>query len=354
MDGYEKIKKLLSDVDITEIMINGTGGVFVEKFGQTSKLEISFKDQEEIMQIITTLFSSQGKRVDKNRPYGDICLKDGSRVNAIIPPLARQGPSITIRKFSSKIKSLEDLIANGTLTKKAADFLKACIAGKLNILISGATGSGKTTTLEMLSCYISEDERIVTIEDTAELKVHQDNLVSLETRDPDEDEKGGVTLRDLIKNALRMRPDRIIVGEIRGEEALDMIQAMSTGHKGTLAVMHGNSPSEVLSRLETLILSSGIKLPNQEIRKMVAETLDIVIQQEQLSDGSRKITYISEVRGVERQEIALQHIFAFRMEGKDAQGKIKGELKPVMRMYPKFFSIFQKLGLLDEKSFSDE
>ncbi len=354
MSGYERLKRLLEDPDITEIMVNGTKGVFIEKFGKTTQLDFSFQSEEEIMEAIQKIFSSQGKRIDKYHPYGDVCLEDGSRVNAIIPPLARQGPSITIRKFSAKLKSLDDLIANQTLTKKAAEFLIACIKGRLNILISGGTGSGKTTTLEMLSYHIPEEERIITIEDTAELKIHHKNLVSLETRDPDEEGKGEVSLRDLIKNALRMRPDRLIIGEVRGEEALDMIQAMSTGHKGTLAVIHGNSPQEVLSRLETLVLSSGIKLPNQEVRRIIAQTITIVIQQEQLSDGSRKITHIAEVRGLEREEIALQDVFAFKMEGKTPEGKIKGKLRPVMRMYPKFFSGFQKLGLLDERVFSDE
>jgi len=353
MATYERFKELLKDPEITEIMVNGTRGIFIEKFGQKRELDFSFENEQEVMEIIKEIFSSQGKRIDKYRPYADVCLEDGTRVNAIIPPLARQGPSITIRKFSTNLKSLDDLVANHTLTEKAAKFLIACIKGKLNILISGATGSGKTTTLEMLSYHIPEEERIITIEDTAELKIHHKNLVSLETRDPDEEGKGEVTLRHLIKNALRMRPDRIILGEVRGEEALDLIQAMSTGHRGTLAVIHGNSPSEVLARLETLILSSGIKLPPEEIRKMIAQTINIVIQQEQLSDGSRKITHIAELRGIERGEIVVQDIFAFKMEGKTPEGKIKGRLKSVMRMYPKFFSEFQKLGLLDEKVFSD-
>jgi len=354
MSGYEKVLELLKDPDITEIMINGVKGVFIEKFGKTLPLDLTFESEGEIVEAITKIFASQGKRVDALKPYGDVCLDDGSRINAIIPPLARQGPSITIRKFSEEIKSLDDLVNNETLSRRAADFLVACVKGKLNILISGATGSGKTTTLEMLTYEISQEERIITIEDTAELKIHHENLVSLETRDPDENEKGEVTLRDLIRNTLRMRPDRILVGEVRGEESLDMIQAMATGHKGTLAVIHGNSPVEVLARLETLILSTGIKLPNEEIRRMIADTINIVIQQEQLSDGTRKITHIAEIRGIEHKEIALQDIFAFKMEGKEKDGKIKGKLKPVMRMFPRFFSEFQKIGLLNEKSFSDE
>ncbi len=354
MDSYEKLKQMLKDPDITELMVNGTTGSFIEKFGKTVPLEDSLGSDQDIMQMIEKVFSSQGKRIDRHHPYGDVCLEDGSRINAIIPPLARQGPSVTVRKFSAQIKSIDDLINNGTLTKKAAQFLDACLLGKLNILMSGATGSGKTTLLEMLSYQIPEEERIVTIEDTAELKIHQKNLVSLETRDEDETGKGKVTLRDLIRNALRMRPDRILIGEVRSEEALDMIQAMSTGHRGTLAVIHGNSPRQVLARLETLVLSSGIKLPNQEIRRMIADTLQIVVQLEQLSDGTRKVSHIAELRGIERGEFSIQDIFAFKMKGKAPEGRVKGELKPVMRMYPQFFPQFQRLGLLDETIFADE
>ena len=351
MSGFQKLKTLLDDPKITEIMINGSYATFIEVEGKKQKIEVTF-DKEEIEEIIEEIFNKKGKRIDDNHPYGDVCLEDGSRVNVITFPLSRFGTSITIRKFSQEIKTLDDLIKRETLTKRMAQFLVACIQGKLNILFSGATGVGKTTTLEMLSYYIPEQERVITIEDTAELKLHHPNLVSLETRSGQEGRE--VSLRDLIKNSLRMRPDRIIVGEVRGEEALDMIQAMSTGHRGTLAVIHGNSPQEVVARLETLILSTGIKLPIEEVRKMIASTLDIIVQQERFPDGGRRITHITEVRGMERGEIVLQDLFVFRSKEITSEGKIKGTFKTVMRMYPRFFADFQRKGLLDERVFSRE
>ncbi|MFH1519375.1 MAG: ATPase, T2SS/T4P/T4SS family [Candidatus Omnitrophota bacterium] len=351
-DGATKIKKLLGDPAITEIMVNGSQATFIEVAGRKKSIDVIFNPQE-IKEVIDEVFKKGGRNVSVASPYADICLEDGSRVNVIISPLARLGAAITIRKFSQEIKSLDDLTAKGTLSQKMAELLIACIKGRLNILFSGATGAGKTTTLEMLSFHIPKDERIVTIEDTAELKLHHKNLVSLETRSPDEAGKGEVTLRDLIRNALRMRPDRIIVGEVRGAEAIDMIQAMSTGHKGTLAVVHGNSPQEIVSRLETMILSSGIKLPIGEIRKMIANTVDIIVQQERFLDGSRRITHISEVRDLERGEITIQNLFVFKAEGKNPDGKIKGKFTTTMRMYPKFFADFQKLDLLGDKAFSD-
>ena len=346
-----KFNKLLEDPKVNEIMINGTKGIFIEKEGKKFEVDNIFKNDEEVTEVITHIFSKSYKRIDFNYPYGDICLPDGSRVNAIIPPLALQGPSITIRKFSSDIGSLDDLVKNGSLTQKAADFLISCTKGKLNMIFSGGTGVGKTTTLEMLSYHLPEGERVVTIEDAAELKLHSKNLVSLETRDPDENEKGEVTLRDLIKNSLRMRPDRIIIGEVRGEEALDMLQAMSTGHRGTLAVIHGNSPIQVIGRLQAMVLSSGIKLPLDEIKKMIVDSIDIIIHQERFLDGSRKVTYISEVKGIERGEIVVQDLFAFKKEGMSPEGKIQGRLRIVMRTYPKFFNEFRKEGLLDESTF---
>ena len=350
--GVEKIKKLLSDPAITEIMINGSVATFIEIEGRKKSIDLVF-NLEEIKEAIDEIFKKSGKNVSARLPYADICMEDGSRANVIIEPLARFGSAITIRKFSQDIKSLDDLVNRDALSQKMADFLVACIKGRLSILFSGATGAGKTTTMEMLSFHIPEEERVVTIEDTAELKLHNKNIVSLETRSPDEEGKGEVSLRDLIRNSLRMRPDRIIVGEVRGPEALDMLQAMSTGHKGTLAVIHGNSPQEIVSRLETLILSSGIKLPIEEIRKMISNTIDIIVQQERFSDGSRRITHISEVRGIERGEISIQDLFIFKSQGKTPEGKIKGKFTTTMRMYPKFFADFQKLGLLNDKAFSD-
>jgi pilus assembly protein CpaF len=350
--GADKIKELLKDPTITEIMINGSRDTFLEIGGRKNKIELTFTE-EDITDIIEEFYNKAGKPISYYNPFGDISLPDGSRMNLITYPLARRGTAITIRKFNRNLHSLEDLMKEGTLSKKMADFLIACIHGKVNILFSGATGSGKTTTMEMLSYHIPEQERVVTIEDTAELILHQENLVPMETRAPDKDGKGEVTLRDLIRNALRMRPDRMIVGEVRGPEALDMIQAMSTGHRGTLAVIHANSPQEVTSRMETLILSSGIKLPIEEIRRMIGNTLNVIVQQERYSDGVRRITQISEARGVERGEVALQDLFIFRREGKTPDGRIKGKFKTVMRMYPRFFADFQRLGLLDEKIFSE-
>jgi len=350
--GMEKIEKMLGDPKITEIMINGDKLTFIEVGGLKYKLDVIF-NEEDMQDIIEEVFNRVGKPISYYYPYGDICLPDGSRVNLITYPLSRCGTSITIRKFNRELHSLDDLIAEGTLTPKMGEFLIACVKGKVNILFSGATGSGKTTTMEMLSHHIPEQERVVTIEDTAELRLHQENLVPMETRAPDKDGKGEVTLRDLIRNSLRMRPDRIIVGEVRGPEALDMIQAMSTGHRGTLAVIHGNSPQEITSRLETLILSSGIKLPIDEIRRMIGNTLHIIVQQERFSDGIRRVTHISEVRGVERHEVALQDLFIFTSHGKGPDGRLKGKFRTVMSNYPRFFAEFQRLKLLDEKIFSD-
>ena len=351
-NGFAKIKKLLQDPKITEIMINGPKAVFIEKEGLKSKLDLTFTE-EELKNIVDEAFIKVGKSVSYYYPYADVCLEDGSRVNVIIPPLARQGTAITIRKFSQEIQSLDDLLNLGALSERMAKLLIACIRGRLSIIFSGASGTGKTTTLEMLTHYLPEDERVITIEDTAELKVKSQNAVSLETRTADEQDKGGIALQDLIKNSLRMRPDRIIIGEIRGPEALDMIQAMSTGHKGTLAVVHGSSPKEIASRLETLILSSGVKLPIEEIRKMIANNVDIIVHHERFSDGTRRITHISEVREMEQGEVEIQDLFVFKPKGRTDEGKIKGKFASVMKMYPNFFAEFQKLGLLDEKIFSE-
>jgi len=350
--GADKIRQLLKDPKITEILINGSKDTFLEIGGVKSKIDLTFTE-EDINDIIEEFYAKAGKPISYYNPFGDVALPDGSRMNLITYPLARVGTAITIRKFNRNLHSLEDLMKEGTMSRKMADFLIACIHGKVNVLFSGATGSGKTTTMEMLSYHIPEQERVVTIEDTAELILHQENLVPMETRAPDKDGKGEVTLRDLIRNALRMRPDRIIVGEVRGPEALDMIQAMSTGHRGTLAVIHANSPQDVTSRMETLILSSGIKLPIEEIRRMIGNTLHIIVQQERFPDGVRRITHISEARGVERGEVALQDLFIFRREGRTPDGRIKGKFRTVMRMYPRFFAEFNRLGLLDEKIFSE-
>ena len=351
--GIEKIKKLLADPTLTEIMINGYQATWLEIGGGKTKIDVVFSE-EDIQEIIDEYFTKVGKIISYYTPYGDVCTDDGSRINIIQFPLARCGTTITIRKFDRELHTLDDLVARDTLNEKMAEFLIACIKGKVNILFSGATGSGKTTTMEMLSHHIPEQERLVTIEDTAELILHQENMVQMETRTPDKDGKGEVTLRDLIRNALRMRPDRLIVGEVRGPEALDMIQAMSTGHRGTLAVIHANSPQDVNSRMETLILSSGIKLPIQEIRRLIGNTINVIVQQERSPDGVRRITHISELRGIERNEVSVQDLFIFRREAKGPDGKIRGRFRTVMRHYPRFFPEFQRLELLDDKAFSED
>jgi pilus assembly protein CpaF len=351
--GEEKLNKLLSDSKITEIMINGDRGTFIEVAGKKDKLDVVFSDVE-IEDCIDSIFRKHGKNVSPITPYADICMKDGSRANVITAPLARFGTSITIRKFFDELHDLDDLIEEGTLNRKMADLLIACVKGKLNIIFSGGTGAGKTTTLEMVSNYIDQEERIITIEDTAELKLHHSNLVSLETRVPDEKGDGEVTLQDLIKNSLRMRPDRIIIGEVRGSEAMDMIQAMSTGHKGTMGVVHGSSPREVISRIETMILSSGIKLPIDDIRKMMVNSLDLIVQQERFSDGVRRITHITEIKGIYNRDIELHHLFSFQKSGTTPSGEVRGEYKSVIKNYPKFFSDFTKSGLLNDSIFKDD
>lgn len=351
--GLDKLYKMLGDQGVTEIMINGSKNTFVEIGGLKKGSDLIFSE-EDVKEIIDEIFIKAGKIIGYNNPFGDVCLADGTRINIITYPLARCGTSITVRKFDRGLTGIDDLVKEGTLNRKMADFLVSCVKGRVNILFSGATGAGKTTTMEMLSYHIPEQERIVSVEQMAELRLHQENLVNMETRTPDENDKGGVTMTDLIRNALRMRPDRIIVGEVTGPEALDMIQAMSTGHRGTLAVIHGNSPREIVSRLETLVLSSGIKLPVDEIRRMIGNTLNVIVQQERFSDGVRRITHISEARGVLRHEVALQDLFIFSRHGKTPDGKIKGKFRTVMAEYPLFFSDFQRLGLLDEKAFSED
>lgn len=350
--GVTKLNKLLASPKITEIMINGIQGVWLEEAGQKRKIEVDF-NEEEINQVIEEFFNKQGKKVSYYNPYEDVCTQDGSRINVITYPLAKCGTTITIRKFDRSLEGVDDLVRLGTLSPKMAEFLIACIKGGVNILFSGATGSGKTTTLEKLSYHIPEQERVITVEDTAELRLHHKNLVPLETRAPDKEGKNQVTLGDLIRNSLRMRPDRLIVGEVRGSEAFDMIQAMSTGHRGTLAVIHANSPQEVASRMETLIFSSGIQLPVFEIRKIIGYTLNLIVQQERSEDGIRRITHISEARGIERNEVALQDLFRFTREGKGDDGKLKGSFHTVMRNYPLFFTDFYKRGLLDDKIFKE-
>ncbi len=323
--GYGPITYLINDNDITEIMVNAFDHVFIEKEGKIELTNVKFKDNGHLLHIIKKMAEGIGKRIDDSSPLVDARLPDGSRINAIIPPLAIDGPSLTIRKFPDDPMTAHDLINIHTMTSKMANFIEKCVQGRLNIIISGGTGSGKTTTLNVLSNYIPKNERIVTIEDSAELKLQMENLVRLEVRPPNIEGKGEITIRDLIRNSLRMRPDRIIVGEVRTGEALDMLQAMNTGHDGSITTLHANSPRDLLSRLETMVLMSGMDLPIRMMKEQISSTIDLIIFQSRLSDGTRKITHITEVQGMEGEVITLQDIFKFQQQGLDNFRKVQGQ-----------------------------
>ncbi|WP_434352188.1 CpaF family protein [Trichococcus flocculiformis] len=324
---FGPISDLLNDDTITEIMVNGPLDIFVERKGKIIKTENEFRDDKHVMHIIDKIISPLGRRVDESSPLVDARLPDGSRVNIIIPPLAVKGPSITIRKFSKDPLTTNDLITFGALNGDIAEFLRLCVKGRINVLVSGGTGSGKTTLLNVLSSYIPEDERIVTIEDAAEVQLQQAHVVTLESRPANIEGNGRITIRDLVINSLRMRPDRIIVGEVRGGEALDMLQAMNTGHDGSLTTIHANSPRDSLSRLETMVMMSGVELPSRAIREQVASAIDLIIQVERMVDGSRKVTKISEIIGLEGEVVTLQDIFLFHQMGFDEHGNVKGKHK---------------------------
>lgn len=342
--GLGPLERFLRDDNISEIMVNGPYQVYVESNGKLILTDVRFRDNEHVMHIIERIISPLGRRCDESQPMVDARLKDGSRVNAIIPPLALNGPTITIRKFKKDPLQIEDLIKFGTLTAEMAEFLKACVIARLNIVISGGTGSGKTTTLNILSGFIPDDERIVTVEDAAELQLRQPHVVSLESRPPNIEGKGEVAIRDLIKNCLRMRPDRVVVGECRGGEALDMLQAMNTGHDGSLTTGHANSPRDMLRRLETMVLMAGMDLPVRAIREQIASAIDLIIQQSRLKDGSRKITHITEVQGMEGDTIVLQDIFIFKQMGLDENRNILGRLVPT-GIRPKFMEKLRASGI---------
>src|SRR5512133_428953 len=327
LTGYGPIQPLLEDPDVSEVMVNGPKKVFIEKSGTLTKSPITFDDDDHVLRIIDRIILPLGRRVDADSPTVDARLPDGSRVNAVIPPVAIDGPSITIRKFKRDKLSIQQLIQYGSLTANMGEFIRACVLAHLNIVISGGTGSGKTTLLNVLSGFIPEEERIVTIEDAAELQLQQDHVLRMETKVPNVDGKGAVTTRDLVKNSLRMRPDRIIVGECRGGESLDMLQAMNTGHDGSLTTLHANSPRDTLSRLETMVLMSGMELPLKVVRQQISSAVDLIIQQTRLKDGSRKITAITEVVGMEGETVVLTDIFKFEQQGVGEGGKIIGELK---------------------------
>jgi pilus assembly protein CpaF len=308
--GYGPLEPFLRDDSVTEVMVNAYDRIYVERSGRLERTPAAFVDNAHLLRIIDKIVSQVGRRVDESSPMVDARLPDGSRVNAIIPPLALRGPTLTVRKFARDPYTMNDLIGFGTVTGKSAQFLSACVRGKLNVLISGGTGTGKTTTLNALSAFVPGDERIVTIEDAAELQLQQDHVITLESRPPNIEGKGEVRIRELVRNALRMRPDRIIVGEVRGAETLDMLQAMNTGHEGSLTTIHANSPRDALSRLETLVLTAGVDLPLRAIREQISSAFDLLVQIQRLVDGSRRITHVTEVLRMESDVITLQDIFA--------------------------------------------
>ncbi|MEW6288111.1 MAG: CpaF family protein [Chloroflexota bacterium] len=325
--GFGPIQPLLDDPEVSEIMVNGPKKVFIEKNGKLMKSGVTFDDDDHVMRIIDRIILPLGRRVDADSPTVDARLPDGSRVNAVIRPVAIDGPCITIRKFKKDKLSIEKLIEFGSLTRNMAEFLRACVHAHLNIVVSGGTGSGKTTLLNVLSSFIPENERIVTIEDAAELQLQQEHVLRLETKAPNIDGKGAVTIRDLVRNALRMRPDRIVVGECRGGETLDMLQAMNTGHDGSLTTLHANSPRDAISRMETMVLMAGMDLPLKVVRQQISSAIDLIIQQTRLKDGSRKVTAITEVAGMEGEVVVLTDIFKFEQTGTTPDGKVLGELR---------------------------
>lgn len=321
---FGPLSPLLRDESVSEIMVNGPKQVYVERRGKLELVNVVFRDDLHLHTVIERIVSPLGRRLDESMPMVDARLPDGSRVNAIIPPLALNGCVLTIRKFSKNLLKTADMIRNNTMTSQMAKFLEACVKGRMNIMVSGGTGAGKTSTLNIISGFIPRDERIVTVEDSAELVLHQDHVVTLETRPSNIDGKGEINIRDLVRNCLRMRPDRIVVGEVRGGEALDMLQAMNTGHDGSLTTAHANSPRDVLARLETMVLMAGFDMPVRAIREQIASALDFIVHQARLSDGTRKITHITEVIGMEGDIITLQDIFVFQQTGVDERGRVQG------------------------------
>jgi pilus assembly protein CpaF len=341
--GFGPIEPLLKDDTVTEVMVNGPFRCYVERKGKLQLSDVTFQSDEHVMRIVERIIAPIGRRVDESKPYEDARLPDGSRVNIIIPPLALNGPVVTIRKFPKYRITVEDYIKFGTATAEMMEFLRACVEARLNMFISGGTGSGKTTLLNILSGFIPEDERIVTIEDAAELRLVQDHVVRLESRAANIEGKGAVTIMDLVKNSLRMRPERIVVGETRGGEALSMLQAMNTGHDGSLSTGHANSPRDMLARLETMCLMAGVDLPARAIKEQIASALDLIVQISRLKDGSRKITNITEVQGMEGEAIVLQDVFVYEQTGY-VEGKVQGRLRPT-GIRPKFSEKFESAGI---------
>ncbi|HRU95719.1 MAG TPA: CpaF family protein, partial [Anaerolineae bacterium] len=341
--GLGPLEPLLADDSITEIMVNGAKNVYVERSGKLERTSVTFESNEHLMRIIERIVAPLGRRIDESSPQVDARLKDGSRVNAVIPPISLIGPVLTIRKFFRVPLQVADLIRLGTATEEVMEFLRACVVAALNIIVSGGTGTGKTTFLNVLSSYIPADERIITIENAAELQLRQDHVVTLESRPPNIEGKGEITIRDLVINALRMRPDRIVVGECRGGEALDMLQAMNTGHEGSMTTLHANNTREGLSRLETMVLMAGMELPHRAIREQIAAAIDLIIQLERLRDGSRRVVAITEIQGMEGDVITTADIFKFEQVGFE-NGKVIGRLRPT-GIRPKFIDRIEQAGI---------
>ncbi len=348
INGYGPLTELLEDKNITEIMVNSPKEIYIEIDGQIIKDEsVSFINDEHIIRTIERMIGPMGRTIDATNPMVDSRLKDGSRINAVIPPLSTKGPVITIRKFRGEMTKADDMIRIGSMTPYMATFLEAAVKGKCNIIVCGGTGSGKTTLLNILSSFIPDDERIITIEDAAELKLEKEHVISLETRVTNYDNEGEITIRDLVINALRMRPDRIIVGEVRGKEAFDMLQAMNTGHEGSLTTLHANGPKDALNRLETMVLMSGLDIPIRAIREYIASAIDLVVNIERMSDGKRKITAISELEKFEDGELELRDIFAFRQKGLTSSGEVDGEYILYDQQLPKVYKKIVTKGITD-------
>jgi pilus assembly protein CpaF len=341
--GFGPLQPLLEDDTITEIMVNGPKNVYVERKGKLHRVPVTFENNDHVMRIIDRIVAPLGRRIDESSPYVDARLQDGSRVNAVIPPISLVGPTLTIRKFSKNPITVEQLIQFGSISPEAIQFLKACVEARLNILISGGTGSGKTTLLNVMSGFIPGDERIITIENAAELQLRQEHVVTLESRPPNIEGRGEITIRDLVINSLRMRPERIIVGECRGGETLDMLQAMNTGHDGSMTTAHANSPRDALARVETMCLMAGMDLPVRAIREQVASAIDLICQQERMRDGTRKVTTVTELSGMEGEVVTMTDIFVFEQTGME-NGKIVGRLRPT-GLRPKFMDKIETAGI---------
>jgi pilus assembly protein CpaF len=342
--GLGPLEPLLADPTISDILVNSHKTIYVERRGKLQTTNVAFKDDEHLMRVIERIVSSVGRRIDESSPMVDARLRDGSRVNAIIPPLSIDGPVLSIRRFGAEPLRMHMLIEHKALTKDIADMLQMCVTARLNVLISGGTGAGKTTLLNALSAYIPEDERIVTIEDSAELQLQQPHVVRLETKPPNIEGRGEVTQRDLVRNSLRMRPDRIVIGEVRGGEAIDMLQAMNTGHDGSLTTIHANTPRDALARLETMIQMTGMRLSDRAMRQQIASAIDLVVQVARLSDGTRRLTAISEITGMEGETITMQEIFVFERTGVDSSGQVIGRFKPT-GIRPRFAERLKASGL---------